>query len=568
MANNRPTAIRCRHCNRQFADISAEYGLVPGTSQTPACASCEPFSSLYAEVQAADQQRTVLDDRGPKHHGRTLAYSKLRNARVALENFLINIEAPKEASLDVAQAGFAKCADPVQLERPGAAADSEPSDQDQRGVSPQTERLSPTTRTFTPKRQSTRETRRASWERKRIKFTESVEERPEYRDTDAYHRNGGSYVPGRYVATEGCEYLDTSGSTLTFAKFTGQKKVGSKFIDVLPKKEAEQNSSGCLAVKGRKQQQDLNVENTTRNDFNTEESKAEPSGDGTLLANRSRRYAARPRSTTPPVMKKMRNTRNTQANRQKHGEQQELGKDLSLVVTLKTCYQPESNVATNAKGTTKVPENEEQSRKSSRSEHCDLTVEEAAEAANIKRIVTNIQRELDNLRQSSITPKYTNLASTAIQGCSRALEPLHSFLLAEPDRAGVVKEIAEEDSVHVDAHDPGKDLASTDTTYSEGVLQSDYKQESTYTTKQHPSKASITAVCKGSEGPDHISHQSRGLASLPLASGRRSGRLSLTEPLSYYTPLYDSEPVGSSEAKPKRRSSAPSLAARKDSEDP
>jgi hypothetical protein len=357
---------------------------------------------------------------------------------------------------------------------------------------------------------------------------------------------------------------------LTFAKFTGQKKVGSKFVDVLPKKEAEQDSNGGPAMKSKKQQQgpettqgeDFNMEDTTPNDSKLEESKAGPNGDGTLLANRTRRYAARLRSTTPPVMKKMRSTRNVRANRKEHEVQQKPDENLSHPITLKACYQPESDVGTNAEEKTNISKDEENGR--------NLTADKAVEAANIKRIVTNIQRELDNLRQSTISPRYPNLISTAVQGCSRALEPLDSFLLTELDRAEVVKEIIEEGSVHADAHDSGKNLAPTDTTCYSGDLQPAHKQElpvpSTHTTKQPPSKASITPVCKGGESPDHISHQSRGLTSLPMASRRRSGRLSLTEPPSYYTSLYDSEP-GSSEAKPKRRSSAPSLAARKDSED-
>jgi hypothetical protein len=74
--------------------------------------------------------------------------------------------------------------------------------------------------------------------RKRLKFSESVEYREDYRPSELYHRNGAGYVSGRYAAPQGTEHLDTSGNAKTFLKFTSMKKVGKVWVDIW-KEESE-----------------------------------------------------------------------------------------------------------------------------------------------------------------------------------------------------------------------------------------------------------------------------------------------------------------------------------------
>ncbi|KAL6712489.1 hypothetical protein ACN47E_000366 [Coniothyrium glycines] len=69
-------------------------------------------------------------------------------------------------------------------------------------------------------------------ERKRLKFSETVEFRENYRDSSSYQRSGSTYTRGRYAPVEGSEYLDTSGSTVSFVRFTRMKKIKDVWIEV------------------------------------------------------------------------------------------------------------------------------------------------------------------------------------------------------------------------------------------------------------------------------------------------------------------------------------------------
>ena len=219
--SNATTRATCKGCNRQFATISAGGRLVPCSPEQRNCTSCEPFQELYETLQSREQEWTALMDRGPKHHGRVKAHWKYRNARVALENFLINVEAP-----DTTQAAFVIHADGVQTECE-AELDGTSKHGEKNGHGLPTE-VSPTT-----KRKLTQKSGGSNTERKRIKFPDTVAESLQYRIPLEYYRGAKEYVPGKYGAAEGSQFLDTSGSTLTFAKFTGQKKVRSGFVDIV-----------------------------------------------------------------------------------------------------------------------------------------------------------------------------------------------------------------------------------------------------------------------------------------------------------------------------------------------
>lgn len=225
--SNATTRATCKGCNRQFATISAEGRLVPRSPEQRNCTSCEPFQELYETLQSKEQEWAALMDRGPKHHGRVRAHWNYRNARVALENFLINVEAP-----DTTQAAFVTHADGVQT---GCEAEldgnSKHGEKNGHGL--------PTEVSPTMKRKLTQKSGGSNNERKRIKFPDTVEESLQYRIPLEYYRGTKEYVPGKYGAAEGSQFLDTSGWTLTFAKFTGQKKVGSGFVDIVERKGFE-----------------------------------------------------------------------------------------------------------------------------------------------------------------------------------------------------------------------------------------------------------------------------------------------------------------------------------------
>lgn len=236
------TLMRCRHCNRSFATTSADGGLNPFVPNEGACVSCEPFLGLYNTLRAKEQQHKALLDRLPKHQGRILAHEQLRKARVSLENFLVSIEAPYNASFGIAQAGSAVCTGLEALVRARQPQDVGKLSDDQGSlgvVPPPGDHTTASASSPTAKRKLSRISRISTAEHKRIKFGEDVEERPEYRGTLEYYRGAKEYVPGRYAVIEGSEYEDTSGSTISFAKFTGQKKVGSKFVDITPKEAAQ-----------------------------------------------------------------------------------------------------------------------------------------------------------------------------------------------------------------------------------------------------------------------------------------------------------------------------------------
>ncbi|KAF2632503.1 hypothetical protein BU25DRAFT_486984 [Macroventuria anomochaeta] len=456
------TSIRCKHCNRQFATISVEGGLILSLPQEQACASCEPFLGLYETLQTREQEHTALLDRGEKHHGRALAHGKYRNARVALENFLINIEAPNEATFDVAQAGFANRADPVQLEHTDDTAEAlkpETDQQNPNGVSSTAEQVVPTEASSTVKRKPVRDYGASNLERKRIKFTETVEERPEYRGTLEFYRGAKEYVPGRYVAAEGSEYLDTSGSTLSFAKFTGQKKIGSTFIDMVPKEEAQDGEGGTSAAKKKGRGRGK------RKQCETEEPHHEPEKNESQMNSRESRVSRRSRSTTPPVTTRPRRTI-AQYNGQDDEPPAESSNTPSLIVVLKAPHLLKNGKVINGEEPTQAREHIDERERSSREADCDDAAKDAAkdaaEAANINKVVLNIQRELSNLQQASISSRYKDVVSTAVRGFFEVLEPLKALNHTKPHQAEEAEDIPEQDSIYFEALDVTDKLALTD----------------------------------------------------------------------------------------------------------
>ncbi|KAF2856847.1 hypothetical protein T440DRAFT_11455 [Plenodomus tracheiphilus IPT5] len=86
--------------------------------------------------------------------------------------------------------------------------------------------------------------------RKRLKFSDTVEFRDDYRDSSQYLRTDEKYERGRYAPPDGSEYLDTSGSAQTFLKFTGVRRVKGDWVEVTEADTASKRKGRQAAVEG------------------------------------------------------------------------------------------------------------------------------------------------------------------------------------------------------------------------------------------------------------------------------------------------------------------------------
>jgi hypothetical protein len=440
------TPVRCKHCNRCFATISAEGGLDPFSAQEQACELCAPFLGLYDTLRARAQEHTALLDRGPKYHGRILAHEQFRKARVALENFLVSIEAPNDSTFDEAQAGFANRTEPVSLER-AEELEEGPEVQDEQRFSNCASRAVdhlPNTAISPTVKRKTHTTAASNLERKRIKFCENIEERPEYRATLEYYRGAKEYVPGRYAVSEGSEYEDTSGSTISFAKFTGQKKIGSTFVDIVPKEEAEDGGEGSSAVKKR-------GKGSGKRDLGLTDNPDVLEKDESQMNSRELRLSRRARSTIKPAAVRPRRV-SAQYGGHEGTSSEASDNATSLVVSLKVPTPPKDHALINRDIPTPYAE---EVQRASDNLAINQTAVGATEPTVIKEAVSNIQRELRHLQQAMITPTYVDMVSKAMRGCFEALEPLEHLDLNQPRQNKDLEEAREEeeDSIYFEAFD-------------------------------------------------------------------------------------------------------------------
>ncbi|KAJ4984306.1 hypothetical protein SVAN01_10211 [Stagonosporopsis vannaccii] len=415
------TPITCRHCGCCFAIISVEAGLVPFTQKEQVCAFCDPFLKLYETLRTKESEHTAFLDRGPRHHGRKSAHEQYRNARIALENFLLAVETPHQPNFGMTQAEIVNDVEHVQLERTDGPLAAQEHGDDQKALDEgpvRTGPASPTDSSTITKHKPKRKSDTSFVERKRIKFTETVEERSQYRSTDEFNRGAKGYVPGRYVAAEGTEFLDTSGSTLSFAKFTGQKKMGSGFVDIVPKadfQEGENAPSRLLKEeRGKNKTQGREAYHETRQSARQTE-------------NRELRASRRPRSVKPSATAR---PRRTAAQFDGHYETHTRSSGRPpLIVALK--YSP----GIEADAIKKVEQSAQVSKHLRQSTLDGDYIEPAGrstEIASIKDIVTNIQGELSHLQEVAVSSGYKDLVLAAVRGFAHILEPLIALNDTEP----------------------------------------------------------------------------------------------------------------------------------------
>ncbi|KAG9189812.1 hypothetical protein G6011_06680 [Alternaria panax] len=254
-------SVKCRSCARVLAVVSA-IGLTPTTSPdtSPAgCSTCQQFNSLYDAIQAANTDWAVLQN---KRDSITKSFARENHMRAHMEfdNWLMTVEAPRSprdgldeqpkgkdpkdgnnSSEDEEQMSATKRrrSHSPTTQRPGDKSDLPP--HEQQGIS-----LSLRT---SPKRSRSAA---ALAGRKRLKFSDSVQFHDDYRSSEQFHRPSETYVRGRNAPPEGSEYMDTSGSGLTFLKFTGMKKVGAKWVELSKEELAKQSEKAISWAELRK----------------------------------------------------------------------------------------------------------------------------------------------------------------------------------------------------------------------------------------------------------------------------------------------------------------------------
>ncbi|KAI4929284.1 uncharacterized protein J4E92_004948 [Alternaria infectoria] len=254
-------SVKCKSCARVLAVVSAT-GLVPTTSPDAShagCSTCQRFDSLYDAIREADTEWAVLENKRDSI-SKSFARDNHKRAHMEFDNWLMTVEAPGPAR-------------DAQNEHPenkdhggGDSINDDKQDIDgpkrRRSHSPTTQRSGESSDTAphgqqgislslrpSPKRSHSSS---ASISRKRLKFSDSVEFHENYRTSEQYHRPSETYARGRNAPPEGSEYMDTSGSGLTFLKFTGTKKVGAKWVELSEEELAKQSEKAKTWAQLRK----------------------------------------------------------------------------------------------------------------------------------------------------------------------------------------------------------------------------------------------------------------------------------------------------------------------------
>jgi hypothetical protein len=260
--------IYCKHCARRLATISPD-GTVhtashassgsqdpdpsPGEANAHACTAaptcaCAPFDSLYVALQDAEREHQGLLDKKPNHGGRARAHGRLRAAKIAFGNLVLEVQMQGTGTLDAAshrdgETRLESLGRTISMDLGDAASEAGEGSMAGEGLN----------RSSLGQGQMTQPVPRHSastWRsRKRIQFTADVPDRDDYRGSDEYCRTHNDYAPGRYTPSDGCEYLDTSGSNQTFLRFTGQRRVRDRWVDV-ETQEGVENEDGVVVKTG------------------------------------------------------------------------------------------------------------------------------------------------------------------------------------------------------------------------------------------------------------------------------------------------------------------------------
>jgi hypothetical protein len=252
--------VKCKSCARVLANITPT-GLTPTTSSDSlGCDACQRFDSLYDAVQTADREWAPLEN---KRDTLTKHFAKEKHKKIHMEfdNWLIGVEALPTWEGKVMNQEFQthngsenpKSKNENQQQGSKRSRSHSPITKQSEDGNAQNELSGPLMNQqqgslLSPRPSSTWSHSTTSLPgRKRLKFSDSVEFRDNYRISAQYHRPSETYTRGRHAPPEEGGYMDTSGSGQTFVKFTGMKKVGAKWVELTEEELAAKKSEGAKA---------------------------------------------------------------------------------------------------------------------------------------------------------------------------------------------------------------------------------------------------------------------------------------------------------------------------------
>lgn len=240
--------IICKSCARVLATASST-GLVSAVMDTEGCDTCQRFSVLHDEVQAADSRWAEMESKRDTLKAKQTARANYMRLHMEFDNWLIGVEASRTQMQDkvmdlqlkerqeMPDVREGECREQNMKRARSHSSTSQEAEQptkrhDGKGFEAlQQHRASLSYRPSSKRTQSSA----SLSERKRLKFSDSVEFRDDYRVSSEFLRNDERYVRGRHAAPDGSEYLDTSGSGQTFLKFTGERKVKGTWVEAVEK---------------------------------------------------------------------------------------------------------------------------------------------------------------------------------------------------------------------------------------------------------------------------------------------------------------------------------------------
>lgn len=215
--------IKCAVCDRTVATISETgLGLPPPTMQVEHCIVCAQIRPSYDAMKIADELYASLAGRRDTYGPKQSAFADVKRTHREFSNLLARVEKHTEMREERSERQ-SESSKGVQSDRKGDGESSakRPRSQSSNSVSG---RAGSTSDRYT--------NMSATSKHKKLKFSESVEFREDYRASESYARSNEAYARGRYAPSDGSEHLDTSGNDQSFIKFTGMKKVGKKWVDV------------------------------------------------------------------------------------------------------------------------------------------------------------------------------------------------------------------------------------------------------------------------------------------------------------------------------------------------
>ncbi|KAH7079041.1 hypothetical protein BKA63DRAFT_551482 [Paraphoma chrysanthemicola] len=240
-----PKAIKCKSCAKVLATTSST-GLVPARSSgepQDSCVTCQQFQPLYDAMLAAEKEYASYADRRDNYRPKQDAFVNFKKTRLEFNNWLLTVETLDKASEEALH-------HQSNGQEQAGATDSDAQRGSKRARSSNS-RLQ--LRTSSPNGLSGTD---SLPERKRLKFSESVEFRDDYRPSNRYSRNDEAYEKGRHAPPEGSKYLDTSGSAVSFLKFTGAKKVGKGWVDEEQAKKKKKNAEDVTTQVGNENEEE------------------------------------------------------------------------------------------------------------------------------------------------------------------------------------------------------------------------------------------------------------------------------------------------------------------------